>query len=78
MALNLIRMQFEKWKEFLRPTLSSIEQCFYMMSDSAFHLFVETVSLLGVAGGLVYTGVQLHNWRDAQYVTNFTKPMVAS
>jgi len=48
------------------------------MSDSAFHLFVETVSLLGVAGGLVYTGVQLHNWRDAQYVTNFTKPMVAS
>ena len=23
-----------------------------MMSDSAFHLFVETVSLLGVAGGL--------------------------
>ena len=44
-----------------------------MMSDSAFHLFVQTVSLLGVAGGLVYTGVQLHNWRNAQYVTNFTK-----
>ena len=43
------------------------------MSDSAFHLFVQTVSLLGVAGGLVYTGVQLHNWRNAQYVTNFTK-----
>jgi hypothetical protein len=43
------------------------------MSDSTFHLFVQTVSLLGVAGGLTYTGVQLRNWRNAQYVTNFTK-----
>lgn len=43
------------------------------MSDSTFHLFVQTVSLLGVAGGLAYTGVQLRNWRNAQYVTNFTK-----
>jgi hypothetical protein len=43
------------------------------MSDSTFPLFVQTVSLLGVAGELVYTGVQLHNWRNAQYVTNFTK-----
>ena len=43
------------------------------MSDSTFHLFVQTVSLLGVAGGLIYTGVQLRNWRNAQYVTNFTK-----
>ena len=43
------------------------------MSDSAFHWFVQTASLLGVAGGLIYTGVQLHNWRNAQYVTNFTK-----
>ena len=43
------------------------------MSDSRFHLFVQTVSLLGVAVGLIYTGVQLRNWRNAQYVTNFTK-----
>jgi len=43
------------------------------MSDSTFHLFVQTVSLLGVAGGLIYTGMQLRNWRNAQYVTNFTK-----
>jgi hypothetical protein len=43
------------------------------MSDSTFHLFVQTVSLLGVAGGLTYTGMQLRNWRNAQYVTNFTK-----
>jgi len=28
------------------------------MSDSAFHLFVQTVSLLGVAGGLIYTSVR--------------------
>jgi hypothetical protein len=43
------------------------------MSDSTFHLFVQTVSLLGVAGGLIFTGAQLRNWRSAQYVTNFTK-----
>ncbi len=43
------------------------------MSDSTFHLFVQTVSLFGVAAGLIYTGVQLRNWKNAQYVTNFTK-----
>jgi len=31
------------------------------------------MSTLGVAGGLVYAGLQLRGWRDAQYVVNFTK-----
>jgi hypothetical protein len=44
-----------------------------MLSDSTLHFLVQTVSLLGVAGGLLYTGVQLRNSRNAQYVTNFTK-----
>jgi len=34
---------------------------------------VQAVSTLGVAGGLVYAGLQLRGWRDAQYVANFTK-----
>src|SRR5947208_16984223 len=42
------------------------------MSDSTVHLIIQSVSLLGVAGGLTYTGLQLRNWKNAQYVANFT------
>jgi hypothetical protein len=38
-----------------------------------FQVLVQTVSLLGVAAGLAYTGLQLRNWRTAHYVANFTK-----
>ncbi len=43
------------------------------MNSVFFQILVPAVSTLGVAGGLVYAGLQLRGWRDAQYVANFTK-----
>ena len=43
------------------------------MNSELSQFVVQAVSTLGVAGGLVYAGLQLRGWRDAQYVANFTK-----
>ncbi|HVZ94069.1 MAG TPA: hypothetical protein VG797_06125 [Phycisphaerales bacterium] len=36
-------------------------------------IIVQSISALGIAGGLIYTAIQFKRWRQAAHVANFTK-----
>ena len=42
------------------------------MNNATFQVVLQVVSVLAVAGGLVYAALQFRGWRTAQYVANFT------
>ena len=42
------------------------------MSNSMLQVVLQAVSVLAVAGGVVYAALQFRGWRTAQYVANFT------
>ena len=43
------------------------------MNSPLVQVLIQAISTLGVAGGLVYAGLQLRGWRESQYVANFSK-----
>jgi hypothetical protein len=43
------------------------------MNSAVFQLMVQAVSMLALAGGLLYAALQFRGWLTAQYVTNFTE-----
>jgi hypothetical protein len=43
------------------------------MNNAVFQMIVQAISILAVAGGLIYAALQFRGWRTAQYVANFTE-----
>src|SRR5262245_50832863 len=44
-----------------------------VVNNETLQVVLQVVSVLAVAGGLVYAALQFRGWRTAQYVSNFTK-----
>src|SRR5215471_18845579 len=43
-----------------------------VVNNATFQVVLQVVSVLAVAGGLIYAALQFRGWRTAQYVANFT------